>query len=86
MTAPSLPPDQVECFGGSLIQHGPANKRIYLMRLDRADLPDLPEKLVRFGRARGYGKIFALVPSDTTPLFAAATYAREAVIPLFLRT
>ncbi len=81
MTTPADTPDIMEKLGSSLIQHGPANQRIYLMKLDRADLPDLPQNLIDFARARAYGKIFAVVPEETTPSFAVLNYQVEARIP-----
>ena len=78
-------PDKVELLGQSRIQHGPANQRVYLMKLSRRDLPGLPGDLVNFARTRGYGKIFAVVPSDVTPAFAASNYLREAEIPGYFR-
>lgn len=78
-------PDVMETLGGSLIQHGPANQRIYLMKLDRADMPELPERLVAFARTRGYGKIFAVTPADATAGFLDAGYLREAAIRGYFR-
>ncbi|MDD4737256.1 MAG: putative beta-lysine N-acetyltransferase [Kiritimatiellae bacterium] len=81
MTTPALTPDTIEKLGGSLIQHGPANQRIYLMKLDQTDLPDLPKTLIDFAQARAYGKIFAVVPEEATPSFAVLNYQVEARIP-----
>lgn len=78
-------PDTIETLGKSLIQHGPANQRVYLMKPDPEDLPELPQKLQEFARTRGYSKIFAVVPEEATPLFAVADYQVEARIPGYFR-
>ncbi len=77
--------DRVERLGGSRIQHGPANARVYLMRLDPADLPELPDRLASFARARGYGKVFAKVPAARARAFRSAGYAEEARVPGYYR-
>lgn len=76
-------PDQIEAFHGARIQHGPYNRRIYLMSLGTADPEHLPTQLANFAKQRGYGKVFAKVPAQATPRFLAADYRREAVIPGF---
>ena len=76
-------PDQIEDFHGARIQHGPYNRRIYLMNLGTADPEHLPAQLANFAKQRGYGKVFAKVPARVTPRFLAADYRREAGIPGF---
>ncbi len=75
--------DQVESFGGSLIQHGPANERVYLMKLDKADLPDILVHIHELAEQRGYSKIFAKVPASAGPLFVENGYRIEAAVPKF---
>jgi putative beta-lysine N-acetyltransferase len=75
--------DVMEHMGGSLIQHGDYNRRIYLMKLDPADLPGLVEELAALARRRGYTKIFVKVPASSREPFLAAEYGQEAVVPGF---
>jgi putative beta-lysine N-acetyltransferase len=75
--------DTLEKIGNSQIQHGPDNNRIYLMKLDPADLPGLVEQLDRLALKNGYTKIFAKVPADCLPAFTADRYRCEGRIPEF---
>jgi putative beta-lysine N-acetyltransferase len=77
--------DRIEKFGSSLIQHGPDNDRVYLMKLDPRDLPAIVEKLERFAREAGYGKVFAKVPAGAAEAFHQGGYRTEATIPRFYR-
>ena len=65
----------------SLIQHGPYNDRIYLMKVAVPVPETLPAELVQKARQLGYSKIFAKVPAAVESLFAASGYLREAVVP-----
>ena len=75
--------DQIEQIGKSIIQHGKFNDRIYLMQLHADDFPHILDKLEDLARASDYAKIFAKVPSWTTPAFKGAGYILEALIPGF---
>ncbi len=75
--------DQVESFGGSLIQHGPANERVYLMKLDKADLPDILTHIHELAERRGYSKIFAKIPASAKTFFSQHGFRLEAAIPNF---
>ncbi len=75
--------DRVETLGGSVIQHGPANSRIYLMKLDPSDLPGLLDTLDQMAAQHGYTKIFAKVPSAHLPVFEERGFQLEAEIPGF---
>lgn len=77
--------DRIERFGSSLIQHGRDNDRVYLMKLDRGDLPGIVDSLERFAYLAGYGKIFAKVPADASEPFIWGGYRVEATIPRFYR-
>ena len=76
-------PDIIEEVGGSTIQHGEENGRIYLMKLDPADAPEIVPELERLATSHGYGKIFAKVPAPQSPCFLEAGYRREAWVPDF---
>lgn len=73
--------DTIETLHGSLVQHGPHNDRIYLMRLDPDGIADLIPALEALARRRGYGKIFAKIPAPAWTAFQPAGYHREAVVP-----
>ncbi|ADE36936.1 putative beta-lysine N-acetyltransferase [Methanohalophilus mahii] len=73
--------DIIEKFGNSLIQHGTYNDRIYLMKLDTGDLPDLIPEMDRLAEKRGYSKIFAKIPADSRATFEAKGYVKEAGVP-----
>lgn len=70
-------------MGHSEIQHGPDSNRIYLMKLDKSDLPEIVEKLDLLARCEGYTKLFAKVPAEAEGEFIANGYRREACIPGF---
>lgn len=76
--------DRIETLpDGSLIQHGPYNNRIYLMKAGKEAAEDLPETLIGRARESGYTKIFAKVPGALEERFLDAGYVREAMIPFF---
>lgn len=77
--------DVCETIGRSTIQHGPSSNRIYLMKLDRRDLPDIVNNLDELAYREGYTKIFAKVPSSVAEDFIAQGYRKEAAIPRFYR-
>lgn len=73
--------DRIERLGRSLVQHGPANDRVYLMKLHREDLPGIVGHIERLGREHGYGKIFVKVPDEAASRFASRGFVREARVP-----
>ncbi|MBM9603344.1 putative beta-lysine N-acetyltransferase [Desulfopila inferna] len=75
--------DQIESFGHSLIQHGPSNDRVYLMKLDSSDLPDILAHIDELATQRGYSKIFAKIPASAGDFFRQSGYQIEAAIPNF---
>jgi len=75
--------DTVEEFGGSLIQHGPANDRAYLMKLNHSDFPQILSYLNGLAVLKKYSKIFAKVPAYARDKFEQAGYQVEAEIPQF---
>ncbi|MFC1705265.1 putative beta-lysine N-acetyltransferase [Planctomycetota bacterium] len=83
MTDTDTDTDTVERVGNSLIQHGPLNDRIYLMKFGQAEAPELISSLDELADEKGYTKIFAKVPTDAKPLFKENGYRQEAEIPGF---
>lgn len=75
--------DTIETIHKALVQHGPHNDRIYLMRLNGADPHRLITALEDLARQKGYGKIFAKIPAPIWTAFQSADYHKEAIVPGF---
>jgi putative beta-lysine N-acetyltransferase len=73
--------DSIESVHGSIIQHGPLNDRIYLMRYNSSDPEAVIQSLNDIAARFGYGKIIAKIPASTWKLFKEYGYKTEAVIP-----
>ncbi len=76
-------PDTIEKLGNSLIQHGPRNERIYLMKVSGQDLPDIIQDMERLADEHGYTKAFVKAPLQVKGLFRQEGYVEEARIPGF---
>ena len=74
-------PDKIEQIGRSIIQHGPENDRIYLMKAAKSDGAVLPQALLKIAKQMGYSKIFAKIPENLTDSFESAGSREEATIP-----
>jgi beta-lysine N6-acetyltransferase len=74
-------PEIVQTIGNSLIQHGPENDRIYLMKASSKEAQSLPDRLYELASQKGYSKILGKVPERLKPLFVRAGYEEEARIP-----
>ncbi|MDD3846279.1 MAG: putative beta-lysine N-acetyltransferase [Syntrophorhabdaceae bacterium] len=77
------PADKLEYFEGCLIQHGPSNDRIYLMKLGASDPERAAVSLIAKAMDNGYSKIFAKVPDSTKNAFLDHGFQVEARIPGF---
>ncbi|MFO7981956.1 MAG: putative beta-lysine N-acetyltransferase, partial [Desulfuromonadales bacterium] len=77
--------DVKEKLGKSDVQHGPFSNRVFLMKLDESDFPDIIQRLDALARSQKYTKIFAMVPAYARGAFAADGYVEEARIPGFYR-
>jgi beta-lysine N6-acetyltransferase len=73
--------DRIEEMHGALVQHGPLNRRIYLMKLGAARPTELLPALAACAADNGYTKIFAKIPASAADAFIAQGYEREAAIP-----
>ncbi len=73
--------DIVQTLNHSIIQHGPYNKRIYLMKFDSRDMPDIMPVLDTLARKMKYEKILVKTPAGFESDFINDGYHREAVIP-----
>lgn len=78
-----LPADRIEKLGRSIIHHGPLNRRVYLMKLDRGDLPRIVPRLLNLANRHHYGKILAKVPERAAAVFRQQGFVCEARIPAF---
>ncbi len=79
-------PDQLKKLpGGALIQHGPLNDRIYLMKLGHGGAGTLPADLIAMARQHKYSKIFVKVPAHHSEHFVREGYVAEAAIPQFYK-
>lgn len=76
-----MQPDQVIRLGNSTIQHGPANDRVYIMKLDSRDMPGIVDEVVDLGQERGYSKLFARVSAEDAPRFEERDFICEAQVP-----
>ncbi len=77
--------DALVQFGGSTLQHGPNSRRVYLMKLDPADLPGLHDEIERLVRDNAYGKVFAKVPEPAADSFLERGTAGKPGSRLFQR-
>jgi len=73
--------DAIKKIGRSQIQHGPCNRRVYLMKLDARDMPHILDDLDRLADENHYEKILTKVPSVSKTAFKKQGYVQEAVIP-----
>ena len=74
--------DKVEKLScGSLIQHGPFNDRIYLMKASEKEIYSLPLRLIKKAKEEGYGKVFAKINEIQALPFLSEGFLVEARIP-----
>ena len=73
--------DNIVSMGNSLVQHGPANNRVYLLKLDTRDLPDIVDSICALGHNNGYSKLFAKVPATAYKHFLTRGFIEEALVP-----
>ncbi len=73
--------DLIERCLHSLVQHGPSNRRVYLMKLDPRDVPTIIPYLKRLATEKRYTKIFAKIPKAHGGPFLNEGYRQEAVVP-----
>jgi len=76
--------DIIETFGsGSLIQHGPLNKRVYAMKISSEDTGTIIPHIEKLAKENSYTKLFCKVPLWAAPLFKVNGFIFEAYIPNF---
>lgn len=77
--------DKVEKLEHSVIQHGPNNDRVYLMKLAEKDSPEIIDKLHDLSLVKKYTKIFAKVSDNIVDDFLDNDFKKEATIPKFYK-
>lgn len=77
--------DVIEKIDNSIIQKGESNDRIYLMKLDERDYPDMVLKLDEIADSEGYSKIFAKIPATMKDFFLQSGYSIEAQVKNFYK-
>lgn len=75
--------DVVVHRGGSTIQHGHFNNRVYVMKLALPDIHDIIRYADDLAHKEGYTKIFVKVPESAVEIFANSGYVSEATVPFF---
>ncbi|MBN2288528.1 MAG: putative beta-lysine N-acetyltransferase [Candidatus Glassbacteria bacterium] len=75
--------DKIVQIKNSIIQHGPLNDRIYLMKLGDGDAGYLVKELDSLSKEKGYSKITIKVPAEQKSVFEGCGYRLEASIPGF---
>lgn len=73
--------DTISVFDGALIQHGPYNDRVYLMKTGKSDPETMLGILHFLAKVGKSSKIIAKIPNSATEAFCAAGYWVEACIP-----
>ncbi len=64
-----------------MIQHGKMNDRVYIMKLDPVDMPDMLDAIEQLAIKKKYSKIFAKIPALCENEFVKRGYVHEAIIP-----
>ncbi len=72
-------------LSGTLIQHGKLNDRIYLLKLNTGDIPEIFSYLTDLAYSNKYSKIICKTPKSYAPAFFANGFIMEAYIPGFYR-
>lgn len=75
--------DIITKLGNSLIHHGKNNNRIYLMKLEKDDFPQIIDALSLLAKTHQYTKIIAKIPKWAKDEFIKNGYKVEAVVPNF---
>ncbi len=75
--------DKIVKIGDSVLQHGPFNDRVYLMKLAPHDIDDVPEAVEDIARENNYSKIFSKIPLSAKQEFLKRGHVEEANVPGF---
>lgn len=77
--------DRVEKVAGATVQHGPYNRRAYLMKLGQATPRKVLPALLDLCKKKRYSKIFAKVPAKHEEAFGELGFQTEARVPRFFK-
>jgi putative beta-lysine N-acetyltransferase len=77
--------DVIIIDGGTILQHGSLNNRVYLMKLEPGSAQSSLEKAEALAGEHCYAKIVAKVPASAMEYFAEKGYVVEAVVPGFFK-
>lgn len=75
--------DKTVKINNSLIQHGPENDRVYIMKIDKSETEKIIHHAKDLATDKGYGKIFAKVPASEIKKFDNNGFQIEAKVPGF---
>jgi putative beta-lysine N-acetyltransferase len=76
--------DKIETISKSLVQHGPNNDRVYLMKIhEEENVENLVGRLHNLAILKRYTKIFIKVPERISHLFLDRDFKLEAIVPNF---
>lgn len=75
--------DKIEKLRNSTIQHGKQSDRVYLMKLDKSDVPDIITDIENLAIKNAYTKLFTKIPFSCQNVFEQYNYHQEAFIPGF---
>ncbi len=75
--------DTICRLNGSLIQHGPRNDRVYVMKLGAGDARAIIGSLTSLAEQHRYSKVVVKAPSRSKMPFLEAGFIEEARIPQF---
>jgi putative beta-lysine N-acetyltransferase len=73
--------DRIEKIGHTVVQKGPHNDRIYVMKLATHDVPWIIDCLKDIALENGYSKIFIKAPASALGNFLRKGYVMEAHVP-----
>ncbi len=74
--------DKIDTISKSLVQHGPNNDRVYLMKVNADEhIEFLIDKLYNLTLFKRYSKIFVKVPARFRKFFLLHNYKLEAAVP-----
>lgn len=77
--------DSIIKYKDAVIQHGPLNNRIYLMKPGSVEAGELLAFINNLAKENSYTKIFTKIPASLKEYFEADCYMREAYIPKFYK-
>ena len=77
--------DIIEKIGRSIVQHGPYNQRVYLIKLHNQDVLRILPILDCLARDNHYEKILAKIPSESKGVYEKYGYVQEALIPDYFK-